>query len=128
MADEDVSSREVRGRMLRSSFAAAACVAIGLSVTLWSASQSPSSAPAAASHAATANRLTAVQGITVGQHTLSERPTGCTVVLVDGAGATGGVSQRGGAPGTRETDLLDPSNLVDKVNAVVLAGGSGYRT
>src|SRR5262249_29858888 len=70
--------------------------------------------------------LTEVQGIRVGHHTLTERPTGCTVILVDGDGATGGVSQRGGAPGTRETDLLNPLNLVDKVNAVVLAGGSAY--
>ena len=70
--------------------------------------------------------LTEVQGIKVGHHTLTERPTGCTVILVDGEGAVGGVSQRGGAPGTRETDLLDPLNMVDKVNAVVLAGGSAY--
>src|SRR5689334_3329266 len=70
--------------------------------------------------------ITAVPGIKVGQHTLTERPTGCTVILVDGEGATGGVSQRGGAPGTRETDLLDPTNMVDKVNAVVLSGGSAY--
>jgi L-aminopeptidase/D-esterase-like protein len=70
--------------------------------------------------------LTAVEGLRVGHHTLSERPTGCTVVLVDGVGATGGVSQRGGAPGTRETDLLDPTNMVDRVNAVVLSGGSAF--
>jgi L-aminopeptidase/D-esterase-like protein len=70
--------------------------------------------------------LTEVQGIKVGSVTLSERPTGCTVILVDGEGVPGGVSQRGGAPGTRETDLLDPTNLVDKVNAVVLSGGSAY--
>ena len=70
--------------------------------------------------------LTAVSGIKVGHHTLSERPTGCTVIMVDGEGAAGGVSQRGGAPGTRETDLLDPANMVDKVNAVVLAGGSAF--
>lgn len=70
--------------------------------------------------------LTAVPGITVGHHTLTERPTGCTVVIVDGDGATGGVSQRGGSPGTRETDLLNPLNRVDKVNAVVLAGGSAF--
>ena len=70
--------------------------------------------------------LTAVSGIKVGHHTLSERPTGCTVIVVDGEGAAGGVSQRGGAPGTRETDLLDPSNMVDKVNAVVLSGGSAF--
>jgi L-aminopeptidase/D-esterase-like protein len=70
--------------------------------------------------------LTAVDGIKVGHHTLTERPTGCTVILVDGDGAVGGVSQRGGAPGTRETDLLDPLNMVEKVNAVVLAGGSAF--
>ena len=76
--------------------------------------------------AGTNRTITAVDGIKVGHHTLTERPTGCTVILVDGEGAVGGVSQRGGAPGTRETDLLDPSNLVDKVNAVVLAGGSAF--
>lgn len=70
--------------------------------------------------------ITAVPGIKVGHHTLAERPTGCTVILVDGEGAVGGVSQRGGAPGTRETDLLDPANMVDKVNAVVLSGGSAF--
>jgi L-aminopeptidase/D-esterase-like protein len=70
--------------------------------------------------------LTDVAGIKVGHHTLTERPTGCTVILVDGEGAVGGVSQRGGAPGTRETDLLHPTNMVDKVNAVVLSGGSAY--
>jgi L-aminopeptidase/D-esterase-like protein len=48
------------------------------------------------------------------------------VVLVDGEGVPGGVSQRGGAPGTRETDLLSPLNMVDKVNAVVLSGGSAF--
>jgi L-aminopeptidase/D-esterase-like protein len=85
------------------------------------------SAVAHAQSAPTSNStITAVPGIKVGHHTLSERPTGCTVILVDGDGAAGGVSQRGGAPGTRETDLLDPSNLVDKVNAVVLAGGSAF--
>jgi L-aminopeptidase/D-esterase-like protein len=69
--------------------------------------------------------LTAVEGLRVGHYTLAERPTGCTVILVDGD-AVGGVSQRGGAPGTRETDLLNPLNMVDKVNAVVLAGGSAF--
>jgi L-aminopeptidase/D-esterase-like protein len=70
--------------------------------------------------------LTAVAGLKVGHHTLTERPTGCTVILVDGEGVPGGVSQRGGAPGTRETNLLDPLNMVDKVNAIVLSGGSAY--
>src|SRR5258706_4603556 len=73
-----------------------------------------------------ARGITAVPGIKVGHHTLTERPTGCTVVLVEGDGAVGGVSQRGGAPGTRETDLLDPSNLVERVNAIVLTGGSAF--
>lgn len=88
--------------------------------------QSRSTGAAAPAANAAAKGLTAVPGIRVGQHTLTERPTGCTVVMVDGSGAVGGVSQRGGAPGTRETDLLDPLNLVDKVNAVVLSGGSAY--
>jgi len=70
--------------------------------------------------------LTAVDGIRVGHFTLSERPTGCTAILVDGDGAVGGVSQRGGAPGTRETDLLHPLNMVDRVNAVSLSGGSAF--
>jgi L-aminopeptidase/D-esterase-like protein len=70
--------------------------------------------------------LTEVEGLRVGHYTLVERPTGCTVILVDGPGATGGVSQRGGAPGTRETDLLDPDHLVDIVNAIVLSGGSAF--
>ena len=70
--------------------------------------------------------LTEVAGLKVGHHTLKERPTGCTVILVDGEGVAGGVSQRGGAPGTSETDVLQPLNMVDKVNAVVLSGGSAY--
>ncbi|MGE0393640.1 MAG: P1 family peptidase [Vicinamibacterales bacterium] len=70
--------------------------------------------------------ITAVAGIKTGHHTLSLRPTGCTVVLVDGDGAVGGVSQRGAAPGTRETDLLDPLNMVERVNAIVLTGGSAF--
>src|SRR6478735_36063 len=69
--------------------------------------------------------LTAIDGIRVGHHTLTERPTGCTVVLIE-KGATGGVAVRGSAPGTRETDLLDPSNLVEQVHAIVFAGGSAF--
>jgi L-aminopeptidase/D-esterase-like protein len=70
--------------------------------------------------------LTAVAGIRVGHHTLAERPTGCTVVIVDGDGAIGGYAQRGGAPGTRDADLLNPLNTVEQVNAVFLTGGSAY--
>jgi L-aminopeptidase/D-esterase-like protein len=69
--------------------------------------------------------LTAIDGIRVGHHTLTERPTGCTVVLVE-KGATAGVAVRGSAPGTRETDLLDPSNLVEQVHAIVFSGGSAF--
>ena len=56
---------------------------------------------------------------------LEERPTGCTAILTEG-GAVGGVDVRGGAPGTRETDLLDPVNTVQEVHAVVLSGGSAF--
>ena len=69
--------------------------------------------------------ITDVTGIEVGHFTDSRRPTGCTVVLAP-RGAIGGVDVRGAAPGTRETDLLDPSNLVDQVHAVMLAGGSAW--
>lgn len=69
--------------------------------------------------------LTAIDGIRVGHFTLAEKPTGCTVILVE-KGATGGVAVRGSAPGTRETDLLDPSNLVEQVHAIVLSGGSAF--
>jgi L-aminopeptidase/D-esterase-like protein len=70
--------------------------------------------------------LTAVEGLRVGHHTLSERPTGCTVVILDGDGAVAGIAQRGAAPGTVETDLLDPANMIDRINAIVLTGGSAY--
>jgi len=69
--------------------------------------------------------LTAIDGIKVGHFTLSTKSTGCTVILTE-AGATGGVSVRGAAPGTRETDLLDPSNVVEQVHAIVLSGGSAF--
>jgi L-aminopeptidase/D-esterase-like protein len=105
--------------MTRSLFIAGACLSIAVSLT----AQSQAPAPRGLSM----NKgLTEVAGIRVGHHTMQGRPTGCTVVLVDGEGAVGGVSQRGGAPGTRETDLLNPLNLVDRVNAVVLAGGSAF--
>jgi len=73
----------------------------------------------------TGGGLTAVPGIAVGHHQLDERPTGCTVVLT-GAGAVAGVEVRGGAPGTRETALLDPVNTVAEVHAIVLSGGSAF--
>lgn len=69
--------------------------------------------------------LTLVDGLKVGHHTLSERPTGCTVVIAE-AGAVAGIDVRGGAPGTRETDLLSPTALVERVHAIVLSGGSAF--
>jgi L-aminopeptidase/D-esterase-like protein len=69
--------------------------------------------------------ITDVPGIKVGNHTLTRRPTGCTVILCED-GAVGGVDVRGSAPGTRETDLLDPTNAVQQVHAILLSGGSAY--
>ncbi|HEU5485801.1 MAG TPA: P1 family peptidase, partial [Microlunatus sp.] len=68
-----------------------------------------------------------IDGFAVGHHTADGDGwlTGTTVVLSD-RGAVGGVDVRGGAPGTRETDLLDPRALVEQVDAVVLCGGSAY--
>ncbi|HEX5632831.1 MAG TPA: P1 family peptidase, partial [Gemmatimonadales bacterium] len=94
-----------------------------LAIAAAAVSQSQTAAPRAT---AVSRGIADVQGIRVGHFTLAARPTGCTVVLVEGDGAVGGVSQRGGAPGTRETDLLDPLNMVDRVNAVVLSGGSAF--
>jgi L-aminopeptidase/D-esterase-like protein len=71
------------------------------------------------------NAITDVRGIEVGHAQDEEALTGCTVILCR-KGAVGGVDVRGGAPGTRETDLLNPINLVEKVHAVVLAGGSAF--
>jgi L-aminopeptidase/D-esterase-like protein len=69
--------------------------------------------------------LTAVPGIKVGHHMMSGRSTGCTIVLAEG-GVTAGVDVRGGAPGTRETALLNPVNSVQQVHAIALAGGSAF--
>ena len=69
--------------------------------------------------------ITDVAGIKVGHSTRTDRPTGCTVLLAE-EGAVGAVDQRGGAPGTRETDLLNPVNHVEKLNAIVLSGGSAF--
>lgn len=71
------------------------------------------------------NAITDVRGVEVGHAQDHEALTGCTVILCR-RGAVGGVDVRGGAPGTRETDLLDPVNMVEKVHAVVLSGGSAF--
>lgn len=69
--------------------------------------------------------VTQIPGIFVGHATNAEAGTGCTVICCP-AGATGGVDVRGGAPATRETDLLRPEETVDELHAVVLSGGSAY--
>lgn len=71
------------------------------------------------------NNILDVKGIKVGQVENKEGLTGCTVVICED-GAVCGVDVRGSAPGTRETDLLDPINMVQKVHAVVLSGGSAF--
>ena len=72
-----------------------------------------------------AGGLTDVAGLKVGHFTDTRRPTGCTVILAE-EGAVAGVDVRGSAPGTRETDLLNPINTVQKVHAILLAGGSAF--
>jgi L-aminopeptidase/D-esterase-like protein len=70
--------------------------------------------------------ITDVFGIRVGHATNREARRGCTVILCGERGAVAGCDVRGAAPGTRETDLLDPSNLVERVHAILLAGGSAF--
>src|SRR5689334_14091947 len=96
---------------------AAALLAISAVVTMTANGQTPRAA---------GRGITQVPGIRVGHSTLAGGLTGCTVILADGEGAVGGVAQRGGAPGTRETNLLDPTNLVERVNTIVLSGGSAF--
>ena len=69
--------------------------------------------------------LTDISGVTAGHYTDTEAKTGCTVVLFEN-GAVTGVDVRGSAPGTRETDLLRPTNAVQQANALLLSGGSAF--
>lgn len=70
--------------------------------------------------------ITDIDGILVGHYTDAGNATGCTVILCPPDGAVGGVDVRGPAPATRETDLLRPGHLVERVNAVLLTGGSAF--
>src|SRR5687768_8059815 len=79
----------------------------------------------ASTHAAPDGAITDVVGIEVGHFSDTRRPTGCTVILTRD-GAVAGVDVRGAAPGTRETDLLAPGNLVERVHGIMLAGGSAW--
>ncbi|PBI88736.1 Peptidase family S58 [Variovorax boronicumulans] len=80
---------------------------------------------ASSSPSSRAGAITDVAGIEVGHFSDTRRPTGCTVIIARD-GAVAGVDVRGAAPGTRETDLLSPGNLVQEVHAVMLAGGSAW--
>ena len=84
-----------------------------------------SAALARAETASGAGGITDVQGVKVGHYTESRRPTGCTAVMFE-KGATAGVDVRGSAPGTAETDLLNPVNIVAEVHAIMLSGGSAF--
>ncbi|MGL5764344.1 MAG: P1 family peptidase [Sarcina sp.] len=66
-----------------------------------------------------------IDGFKIGHATNQEAGTGCTVILAEN-GASAGVDVRGGAPGTRETDLLNPSEMIQEIHALVLAGGSAF--
>lgn len=76
--------------------------------------------------AAVNSTITSVPGMRVGHWTDGKAATGCTVLLCPTEGAVGGVEVRGAAPGTRETDLLRPGSLVQRVHAVLLSGGSAF--
>ena len=89
-----------------------------VSVVLWLLQTAPMTL-------ASSKGITDVPGVKVGHFTRTERPTGCTVILTE-AGAVAGVDVRGSAPGTIETDLLNPINLVQQVHAVFLSGGSAF--
>jgi L-aminopeptidase/D-esterase-like protein len=69
--------------------------------------------------------ITDVSGIKVGHYTDKKAATGCTAILCE-AGAVTGVDVSGASPGTRETDLLRPGNLVEKVQGIILSGGSAF--
>lgn len=70
--------------------------------------------------------ITDINGLTVGSWEDENALTGCTVILTGREGAVCGVDVRGSAPGTRETDALSPLNMVEKVHAVLLTGGSAF--
>jgi L-aminopeptidase/D-esterase-like protein len=110
--DNDQTSTLTRRELLR---ACSGAVALA-----WSSVALADSVETSAGHS-----ITDVAGIKVGHFTDSRRPTGCTVILTED-GAVAGVDVRGAAPGTRETDLLNPINTVQTVHAIMLSGGSAF--
>jgi L-aminopeptidase/D-esterase-like protein len=111
--------------LMTRAIAAGTIAAAALAAIAFAAPPSSSPFPSPSPSVSRNQTLTAVPGIKVGHFTLTERPTGCTVILTE-TGAVASVDVRGGAPGTRETDLLNPVNHVQKVNAIVLSGGSAF--
>jgi L-aminopeptidase/D-esterase-like protein len=114
--ETDISARSKLKAMKRREFGRA------LAAVATSAALAPKVATAAEGEAGS---ITDVQGVKVGHFTESRRPTGCTVLLFE-KGATAGVDVRGGSPGTRDTELLNPVNTVQQVQAIFLAGGSAF--
>ncbi len=108
-----MKSKPTRRELLRGVVAAAGVGVIG--------NRTPTTAPSPDEKRSIAD----VAGIKVGHFTDSRRPTGCTVILAE-EGAVAGVDVRGAAPGTRETDLLNPINTVQAVHAIMLSGGSAF--
>jgi L-aminopeptidase/D-esterase-like protein len=102
-----------------------AALLAGLALVELAERRVPANASVSTQAQSTADGITGIPGILVGHFTLKERPTGCTVILAQPA-ATGAVDVRGGAPGTREVSLLAPENSIEKVDAIVLAGGSAF--
>ena len=117
------TTADVRVRRATTSALAAGFLVLGACAPALPAQGGASPAPSPIS--ATGGGLTAVAGLKVGHFTLAERPTGCTVILAE-KGAVAGVDVRGSAPGTRETDLLDPVNMVPTVHGILLTGGSAF--
>ncbi len=102
-----------------------AALAAGLSVAWLRSGRTEEGGQMADSKGPGMGGLTDVPGVRVGHFTDERRPTGCTAILVEG-GAVCGVDVRGGSPGTRETDLLDPVNTVQAVHGLALSGGSAF--
>ena len=115
--DNDQPAALTRRDLLRGGLAAVCSGAV--------AEDSSLLALAGGSETTAAHSITEVAGIKVGHFTDPRRPTGCTVILTE-EGAVAGVDVRGAAPGTRETDLLNPINAVQQVHAIMLSGGSAF--
>jgi L-aminopeptidase/D-esterase-like protein len=112
-SNRDCSPPLTRRDLLRGGVAAASLSAMSNASSVLASSQT------------NARSITDVAGIKVGHFSDSRRPTGCTVILTE-EGAVAGVDVRGAAPGTRDTDLLNPLNTVQAVHAIMLAGGSAF--